>query len=120
MSEPRKVAVLGGGSFGTAIANILADNGHTVAFWGDYHGQLVFTGRLTRPLPELMGPGAPAALRSLAGAQPDALLLLEGRGVPPAGAEVFSYRRKWWALVPVGRAVEVLGVTAAPAAEGEQ
>ncbi len=27
------VAVLGGGSFGTAIANILADNGHTVRLW---------------------------------------------------------------------------------------
>lgn len=27
------VAVLGGGSFGTAIANILADNGHHVHFW---------------------------------------------------------------------------------------
>lgn len=30
---PHRVAVLGGGSFGTAIANILADNGHLVYFW---------------------------------------------------------------------------------------
>lgn len=29
----RNVAVLGGGSFGTAIANILADNGHAVKMW---------------------------------------------------------------------------------------
>ncbi|CBL45172.1 Glycerol-3-phosphate dehydrogenase (NAD(P)+) [gamma proteobacterium HdN1] len=29
----QRVAVLGGGSFGTALANILADNGHQVCFW---------------------------------------------------------------------------------------
>ncbi len=29
----QRVAVLGGGSFGTALANILADNGHLVQFW---------------------------------------------------------------------------------------
>lgn len=28
-----KIAVLGGGSFGTAIANIMADNGHDVTLW---------------------------------------------------------------------------------------
>jgi len=28
-----KVAVLGGGSFGTAIANIMAENGHAVSLW---------------------------------------------------------------------------------------
>lgn len=33
MSEIHKVAVLGGGSFGTAIANIMADNGHQVCLW---------------------------------------------------------------------------------------
>lgn len=33
MSEVKQVAVLGGGSFGTAIANILADNGHLVRLW---------------------------------------------------------------------------------------
>lgn len=27
------MAILGGGSFGTALANIVADNGHTVALW---------------------------------------------------------------------------------------
>ncbi|MCG8534359.1 MAG: 3-hydroxyacyl-CoA dehydrogenase NAD-binding domain-containing protein, partial [Pseudomonadales bacterium] len=27
------VTVLGGGSFGTSIANILADNGHNVTLW---------------------------------------------------------------------------------------
>ncbi len=32
-SEPMRVAVLGGGSFGTAIASIAADNGATVRQW---------------------------------------------------------------------------------------
>ncbi len=31
--EKRQVAVLGGGSFGTAMAMVLAENGHTVHFW---------------------------------------------------------------------------------------
>lgn len=30
---PRKIAVLGGGSFGTAVANIAAGNGHRVRLW---------------------------------------------------------------------------------------
>mgnify|MGYP003493534307 CR=1 FL=1 len=34
MATPsEKIAVLGGGSFGTAIANIVADNGHAVTQW---------------------------------------------------------------------------------------
>lgn len=33
MSEISKVTVLGGGSFGTAIANIAAENGHDVTIW---------------------------------------------------------------------------------------
>jgi len=33
MEQQYKVAVLGGGSFGTAIANIMADNGHCVSLW---------------------------------------------------------------------------------------
>lgn len=32
-SDAKQVAVLGGGSFGTSIANILADNGHQVSLW---------------------------------------------------------------------------------------
>lgn len=31
--QPAKVAVLGGGSFGTVIANILAENGHDTVLW---------------------------------------------------------------------------------------
>lgn len=33
MSEEKKVAVLGGGSFGTAIAQVLGHNGHPVRLW---------------------------------------------------------------------------------------
>ncbi|WP_339669811.1 NAD(P)H-dependent glycerol-3-phosphate dehydrogenase [Dasania marina] len=33
MLKSSKVAVLGGGSFGTAIANIMANNGHQVCLW---------------------------------------------------------------------------------------
>ena len=33
MQDPHRVAVLGGGSFGTVIANIIAANGHKVRLW---------------------------------------------------------------------------------------
>ncbi|MBD2859178.1 NAD(P)H-dependent glycerol-3-phosphate dehydrogenase [Spongiibacter sp. KMU-158] len=33
MPNKHKVAVVGGGSFGTAIANIIADNGHQITLW---------------------------------------------------------------------------------------
>lgn len=33
MTTQQPVAVLGGGSFGTAIANLLAENGHQVLQW---------------------------------------------------------------------------------------
>ena len=33
MTEQRAIAVLGGGSFGTAVANLLAENGHRVHQW---------------------------------------------------------------------------------------
>ncbi|MFE8071704.1 NAD(P)H-dependent glycerol-3-phosphate dehydrogenase [Marinobacteraceae bacterium S3BR75-40.1] len=33
MSEQQTIAVLGGGSFGTALSKVLAENGHKVLFW---------------------------------------------------------------------------------------
>lgn len=33
MSEQQTIAVLGGGSFGTALVNLLAENGHNVMMW---------------------------------------------------------------------------------------
>ncbi|MEH6638041.1 MAG: NAD(P)H-dependent glycerol-3-phosphate dehydrogenase [Porticoccaceae bacterium] len=33
MSQDKKIVVLGGGSFGTAVANMVASNGHSVVLW---------------------------------------------------------------------------------------
>ncbi|MQT72386.1 glycerol-3-phosphate dehydrogenase, partial [Pseudomonas sp. FSL R10-0071] len=33
MTEQHAIAVLGGGSFGTAVADLLAENGHRVHQW---------------------------------------------------------------------------------------
>ncbi|MGA6097120.1 NAD(P)H-dependent glycerol-3-phosphate dehydrogenase [Stutzerimonas marianensis] len=33
MTEQQPIAVLGGGSFGTALANLMAENGHSVRLW---------------------------------------------------------------------------------------
>ena len=94
---------------------LLQQDGHTVAFWGDYHGQLGFTGRLLRPVPELLGATAGPDLQQLALREPGAYVLLEGRGVPPTGAvEVAPYRRKWWALLPVNIAATTLPLAAQP------
>lgn len=87
----------------------LQQQGRVVAFWGDYHGQLGFLGRLEQPLPELLGPAAFPALQRLGRSHPGAYVVVEGRGTAPDGAEVFAYRRKWWALVPIGAAVQWLG-----------
>ena len=90
---------------------VLQQQDRVVAFWGDYHGQLGFVGRLERPLPELMGPEATVALQRLGRTHPGAYVVVEGRGTPPDNAEIFAYRRKWWALVPIGVATQLLGPT---------
>ena len=54
MAEVKKIAVLGGGSFGTAIAQVLADNGHPVRLWMrdmDQAQQMRETGRNERYFP---------------------------------------------------------------------
>lgn len=40
MPRSHRVAVLGGGSFGTVIANLIAVNGHRVALWGRNAGRV--------------------------------------------------------------------------------
>lgn len=100
------------------VATLQAE-GRTVAFLGDYHGQLGFVGRLSQPLPELMGPMARTRLQTLATAHPDAWVLVEGRGAPPSGGEVFPYRRKWWALLPAPLALRQLEGVDIPAEVGD-
>jgi hypothetical protein len=58
-----------------------------------------------------MGSEATAALQRLGRTHPGAYVVVEGRGTPPDNAEIFAYRRKWWALVPIGVATQLLGPT---------
>lgn len=54
MTEKKNIAVLGGGSFGTAVAQVLADNGHRVRLWMRSEEQAAAireTGRNDRYLP---------------------------------------------------------------------
>jgi glycerol-3-phosphate dehydrogenase (NAD(P)+) len=55
MAEEKKIAVLGGGSFGTAIAQVLAGNGHSVRLWmrdADQAHRIRETGRNERYFPD--------------------------------------------------------------------
>lgn len=52
--QKKQVAVLGGGSFGTAITKVLAENGHTVHFWmrdGDQAREVAEQGTNQRYMP---------------------------------------------------------------------
>jgi len=62
-SPPRRVAVLGDGAWGTAVALVLVGNGHRTALWGpfpDYLGELRARRENTRFLP---GVALPEGLR---------------------------------------------------------
>ncbi|KZX78163.1 glycerol-3-phosphate dehydrogenase [Oleiphilus sp. HI0009] len=57
MSDCKRIAVLGGGSFGTVIANIAAENGYDVALWmrnEDAVQEIQQTGINQRYLPDLV------------------------------------------------------------------
>lgn len=56
MSDEKKIAVLGGGSFGTAMAQVLAENGHPVRLWmrnAEQAEQIRASGRNERYFPGL-------------------------------------------------------------------
>lgn len=59
MSAPRPIAVLGAGSWGTALAILLARNGHAVRLWGNeppVMAELAHTRRNVRYLPDAVFP----------------------------------------------------------------
>jgi hypothetical protein len=86
---------------GREIASLQA-SGVVIAYWGDYRGQLGFTGRLTEMMPETRDI---ESLRALVAREPGARVLVESRrnpllaaGVPPEAA--FAYRREFWSIWP--------------------
>jgi 4-amino-4-deoxy-L-arabinose transferase-like glycosyltransferase len=87
---------------GPAAAEVasLQRQGLTVGYYGNYHGQLGFAGRLRDPLPELWGP---ADVRALAARDPTARVLVESRGNPLAAAPqlpsaALAYRAGYWSV----------------------
>lgn len=71
----QKVAVLGPGSWGTALAQVLAENGHDVHIWGNNQAQMdeINTYHTNRHyLPDLKIPDSIVAEKSLADAVKDA------------------------------------------------
>lgn len=78
----------------------LQAQGITVAYLGDYHGQLGYVGRLRHPLPELTNLGD---LDALARRDPGARVLIESRANPLRAAPrlpsaVIAYRSDFWSL----------------------
>lgn len=74
--------------------------GVAVAYYGNYHGQVGFAGRLERPL---LRPADAAAIAQLARAHPGAVVLVESSRNPLVAApvlpySVFAYRTGFWSL----------------------
>jgi len=74
--------------------------GLTIGYWGHYHGQLHYVGRLQRPLKELWDAGE---LAGFAREQPGGLVLVDSRDNPlTAGVGVpfmvVPYRTGYWSL----------------------
>jgi 4-amino-4-deoxy-L-arabinose transferase-like glycosyltransferase len=78
----------------------LQQRGLVVGYYGNYHGQLGFAGRLREPLPELWGPEDIAAL---ADGEPSARVLIDSRDNPLVAApllpeSVIAYRTGYWSV----------------------
>jgi 4-amino-4-deoxy-L-arabinose transferase-like glycosyltransferase len=78
----------------------LQARGITVGYYGNYHGQFGFAGRLRRPVRELWTPGDIAAL---AAQDPAAVVVLDSRRNPLEAApllpsSVMAYRTGFWSI----------------------
>ena len=80
----------------------LQEGGVVIAYWGEYHGQLGFAGRLQAQMPEIRDLDG---LNALVAREPAARVLVVSRrnpliaaGAPPESA--FAYRRKYWSVWP--------------------
>ena len=107
---------------GPAAAEVAAlqQQGLTVAYLGDYHGQLGFVGRLRDPLPELR---RPADLQALAARDPSARVLVESRGNPLVAAPqlpsaALAYRTGYWSIWEARQLVAHPGILEAIRARG--
>ena len=93
------------------VASLQA-GGVTVGYYGDYHGQFGFAGRLRHPVRELWSPGDIAAL---AAQEPTAVVVLESRDNPLEAApllpsSVMAYRTGFWSIWSARRLAENPGV----------
>jgi 4-amino-4-deoxy-L-arabinose transferase-like glycosyltransferase len=78
----------------------LQAKGHTVGYYGNYHGQFGFAGRLRQPVRELWSPGDIAAL---AAGDPGAVVVLDTRrnpleAAPQLPSSVMRYRTGFWSI----------------------
>jgi len=78
----------------------LQAGGHTVGYWGNYHGQFGFAGRLRQPVRELWSLGDIAAL---AAQDPGAVIVLDTRrnpleAAPQLPSSVMRYRTGFWSI----------------------
>lgn len=106
----------------SAAAEIAAlqRQGLTVGYWGNYHGQLGFAGRLREPLPELRTVEEVAALAARA---PSARVLVDSRDNPLAAAPrlpsaVMPYRTGYWSVWQVRQLAGDPGILEAIRARG--
>ena len=82
-----------------AVVARLQQSGVAVGYYGNYHGQLGYAGRLAEPVSELMAPGQLLAFAK----RPASRVLVESRDDPRQRGEtlveqVFRYRTGYWSL----------------------
>jgi 4-amino-4-deoxy-L-arabinose transferase-like glycosyltransferase len=100
----------------------LQDRGITVGYYGNYHGQFGFAGRLQRPVRELWSPGDIAAL---AAQEPAAVVVLDSRKNPLGAApllpsSVMAYRTGFWSIWNAGQLADNPGILDSIGARGSR